>query len=134
MGPRDWFETIKEVVKKIGNTGDTGGSQTAGTVFAKENAILESVQNAMQRGMVRNIQRGICTIGENNRDVDVALSGFTNADKMLVFYNSVINVAASNTQSNNAILTKLSTTSCTFHWEDGISAVKRVHYQIVELW
>lgn len=32
--------SVSEVLNRIGLTGDTGGSQTAGTVFGKENAIL----------------------------------------------------------------------------------------------
>lgn len=40
--------SVSEVLNRIGLTGDTGGSQTEGTVFGKENAILETLkeQNA----------------------------------------------------------------------------------------
>lgn len=38
--------SVSEVLNRIGLTGDTGGSQTAGTVFGKENAILEAVESS----------------------------------------------------------------------------------------
>ncbi len=46
--PRSWGEFTAELAKLIGRAADTGGSQTAGTVFGKENAILETLkeQNA----------------------------------------------------------------------------------------
>lgn len=40
MGPRDWFETLREAVERIGTTKDTGGSTTAGTLMGKLNAAL----------------------------------------------------------------------------------------------
>ena len=43
--PRSWGEFTAELVKLIGRAADTGGSQTEGTVFAKENAILEVLKN-----------------------------------------------------------------------------------------
>ena len=44
MPPKDW-DNIRDGIaalldRLIGSTGDTGGSQTAGTVMAKENAVL----------------------------------------------------------------------------------------------
>lgn len=46
--PRSWGEFTAELARLIGQEADTGGSQTAGTVFGKENAILETLkeQNA----------------------------------------------------------------------------------------
>ncbi len=50
MPPKDW-DNIKDGIaalldRLIGSTGDTGGSQTAGTVFAKENAIMEKISDS----------------------------------------------------------------------------------------
>lgn len=43
MGPRDWMETIKEAIERIGTTKDTGGSTTAGTLMGKLNAALSKI-------------------------------------------------------------------------------------------
>lgn len=86
MGPRDWFETIKEVVKKIGNTGDTGGSQTAGTVFAKENTaleILESFQNG-NLPIVKSVQRGTATYNRTRLSISITT---INPNKSLAILN-----------------------------------------------
>lgn len=37
--------TADEITIDLGGTSDTGGSSTAGTVMAKENAILEAIEN-----------------------------------------------------------------------------------------
>ncbi len=90
--PRSWGEFTAELVKLIGLTGDTGGSQTAGTVFAKENAILEAMENGAVPA-VKSVQRGYIeasgvanaqsiTIQISEVDVSkafVALSGYTAA-------------------------------------------------------
>jgi len=49
--------SVSEVLNRIGLTGDTGGSQTAGTVFGKENAILEKLKNG-GIPVVKSVQRG----------------------------------------------------------------------------
>ena len=53
MPPKDW-DNIRDGIaalldRLIGNTGDTGGSQTAGTVMAKENAILKKIEDLTER-------------------------------------------------------------------------------------
>lgn len=69
--------SISEVLNRIGLTKDTGGSQTAGTVMAKENAILKVLKNGGMP-MVKSIQRGVANIkgavNTNVTSVSVAIS------------------------------------------------------------
>lgn len=56
--------SVSEVLNRIGLTGDTGGSQTAGTVFAKENAILVALKNGSVP-IVKSIQRSTVYTSDN---------------------------------------------------------------------
>lgn len=55
--PRSWGEFMEALTELVGQADDTGGSQTAGTVMAKGNAILEVLKNG---GMpvVKSVQFG----------------------------------------------------------------------------
>lgn len=130
--PRSWGEFTEELVRLIGQEADTGGSPTEGTLAAKGNAILKALENALQRGTVRNLQTGICAIDATDK-VEVVLSGFTNVDKMLVFYNGALQMNSS-TNVINAIVTELSTSYCIFRKYDNGSVRRHIHYQIVEFW
>lgn len=70
--PRSWGEFMEALVKLIGQAADTGGSQTAGTVMAKGNAILAVLKNG---GMpiVKSVQRGVAYISKNN-DLNIAIN------------------------------------------------------------
>ena len=59
--PRSWGEFMEALVKLIGQAADTGGSQTAGTVFGKENAILGILKNGGMP-MVKSIQWGFSSL------------------------------------------------------------------------
>lgn len=75
----------------VGHTADTGGTATSGTIFAKENAILEkltSTEASLIVKTIRHIQRGIVGSGSfSSKAATVSLSGFTNTDKMIVLLN-----------------------------------------------
>lgn len=80
--PRSWGEFMEALVKLIGQAADTGGSQTAGTVFGKENAILGILKNG---GMpiVKSIQSGIA------QNIPISNATFTisevNVEKIVIF-------------------------------------------------
>ena len=87
--------TLDEINTTIGDTGDTGGSSTEGSLMAKLNEILEqlgisttgsTVQEVLeellnQPKIIRHIQRGVSTFTQTN--INIQLSGFTNAEKMI---------------------------------------------------
>lgn len=107
MGPRDWFETIKEVAKKIGSTGDTGGSTTTGTVMGKVNAILAVLKNG---GMpvVKSIQYGNFNAGSASWEEKTIAISPVNADKSIV----ILNAAHPNSSGKQGCMLKaLSATS-----------------------
>lgn len=55
----------------IGNPADTGGSQTEGTVMAKENAILEAMKNG-EVPAVKSIQRGYVEINSETTTIQIS--------------------------------------------------------------
>ena len=63
--------SVSEVLNRIGLTGDTGGSQTAGTVFAKENAILVALKNGSVP-IVKSIQRSTVYTSDNYKTVTIS--------------------------------------------------------------
>lgn len=72
--------SVSEVLNRIGTTRDTGGSQTAGTVFGKENAIMSILKNG---GMpiVKSVQWGY---GNTTSNKDISISP-VNVNKSLAF-------------------------------------------------
>lgn len=84
--PRSWGEFMEALVKLIGQAADTGGSQTAGTLAAKGNAILEMLKNG---GMpiVKSVQRGnLITSNENVTTYTVNINT-VNPDKSVLLLN-----------------------------------------------
>ena len=69
--PRSWGEFTAELVKLIGQEADTGGSQTEGTVFAKENAILEVLKNG-GLPIVKSIQRSSVSTSDNYKTITIS--------------------------------------------------------------
>ena len=121
--PRSWREFTEELAKLIGQEADIGGSQTAGTVFAKENAILEILKSG---GMpvVKSVQRGVAHSGKFPFDISI---NEINPDKTIVL---IQNAPTSSNYartvlyrlSNNKISVNLGTNSysgydLTFSWQ-----------------
>ncbi len=52
----DFIADVSELLNLIGQTGDTGGTITAGTVMAKLNALIEA--SASSGGGIKSVQRG----------------------------------------------------------------------------
>lgn len=89
MSPK-WLEEIKFFMKNlIGNTADTGGSATAGTLAAKVNAILsgqakqETVQSILSKlntsgaitvNAVKSVQRGTITIAKGTTEKTASIN------------------------------------------------------------
>lgn len=111
--PRSWGEFTAELAKLIGQEADTGGSQTAGTVFAKENAILEMMKNG---GMpvVRSVQRGTAHSGKFPFDISI---NEINPDKAVVLIQNAPTTSSNYARavlyrlSNNKISVNLGTSS-----------------------
>ena len=132
--------SVQEVITTIGDTGDTGGSTVAGTVMAKLNEILEqlgistsgsTVQEVLeellnQPKIIRHIQRGVSTFTQI--DINIQLSGFTNAEKMIAIIDGgwnnrgdvVFPRISSLTESNLAVSS------------DGYNVNYHVSYQVIE--
>ena len=125
---------MEALVKLVGQSADTGGSQTEGTLAAKGNAILEALENALKRGTVRNLQRGICNIVANQKSVTIALSGFTDINKMIVFYHAVFPDTNTSTNVGDVIMSGLTTGSCKFINASNNANKRTIEYQIAELW
>lgn len=83
--PRSWGEFTAELVKLIGQEADTGGSSTEGTVFAKENAILEILRNG---GMpiVKSVQYGMGSTRYEGGATVISISPI-NKDRAVVILN-----------------------------------------------
>lgn len=69
--PRSWGEFTAELVKLIGRAADTGGSQTAGTVMAKENAILEALKNGSVP-TVKSVQRSTLYTSDSYKTITIS--------------------------------------------------------------
>lgn len=83
--PRSWGEFMEALVKLIGQAADTGGSQTAGTVFGKENAILGILKNGGMP-MVKSIQKGVWNAGSNSYEISISA---INPQKSIAFVDAV---------------------------------------------
>lgn len=74
--------SVSEVLNRIGLTGDTGGSQTAGTVFGKENGILEMLNAGIA---VKSIQRGRTDFASGTNAITI---NTVNPEKTIVLLDS----------------------------------------------
>lgn len=54
--------TLDSVSTKVGNTNDTGGTSSAGTVMGKLNKVLENQEVGSGSGAVKSVQRGVSKI------------------------------------------------------------------------
>ena len=145
--------TLDNVNTKIGDTGDTGGSSTEGSLMAKLNEILEqlgisttgsTVQEVLEELLtspnnIKNKQYGFINRqnfkSQNNQYYtrEIELAGFSNSNKMFAILDG------SHTTSNATnvpFLCELTTSTLTIGIEDGDYASAGDYgfsYQVIEL-
>lgn len=86
--------SVQEIINNIGNTDDTGGSTTAGSVFAKQNGMISDIatlKSLIQNGVsvIKSIQFGVGTIDSGYETVSITIDRI-NTDKAFVIINGGI--------------------------------------------
>lgn len=103
--------SVSEVLNRIGLTGDTGGSQTAGTVMAKENAILEALKNGSVP-IVKSIQRSSVSTSDNYKTITISK---VNPLKTIVLVNGGISFSGGGNAGMPVYVGGLTETSVTIY-------------------
>lgn len=103
--------SVSEVLNRIGLTGDTGGSQTAGTVMAKENAILEVLKNG-GLPIVKSIQRSSVYTSDSSKTITISK---VNPLKTIVLVNGGISSSGGGNAGMPAYVGGLTETSVTIY-------------------
>lgn len=103
--------SVSEVLNRIGLTGDTGGSQTAGTVMAKENAILEVLKNG-GLPIVKSIQRSRVSTSDNYKTITISK---VNPLKTIVLVNGGISFSGGGNAGMPVYVGGLTETSVTIY-------------------
>lgn len=103
--------SVSEVLNRIGLTGDTGGSQTAGTVMAKENAILEVLKNG-GLPIVKSIQRSSVYTSDDYKTITISK---VNPLKTIVLVNGGISSSGGGNAGMPAYVGGLTETSVTIY-------------------
>ncbi len=103
--------SVSEVLNRIGLTGDTGGSQTEGTVFGKENAILEVLKNG-GLPIVKSIQRSSVYTSDNYKTITISK---VNPLKTIVLVNGGISSSGGGNAGMPAYVGGLTETSVTIY-------------------
>ena len=130
---------VDNILSAVGSTSDTGGTATAGSLYAKLNTLL--VSSSGGTSIIRNIQRGQLTTGSS---ANVTLSGFTDINKMIViltgWVGGIFNINGTRYYSNfPLIINSLTTTNLvvSYQSESGVSITLRshaIHYQVIEFY
>ena len=138
--------TVEALKNNVGNTGDTGGSATAGTAMGKLNDIIKclgvstngsTIQEVLEEllakpKVIKHIQRGY--IGSRNENiVTVSLSGFGNINKMIAICNGY-GINPSNNTRGDASVNALAVNSLklTCHTYSGTKYDWSASYQVIE--
>ena len=103
--------SVSEVLNRIGLTGDPGGSQTAGTVMAKENAILEVLKNG-GLPIVKSIQRSSVYTSDDYKTITISK---VNPLKTIVLVNGGISSSGGGNAGMPAYVGGLTETSVTIY-------------------
>lgn len=109
--PRSWGEFTAELVKLIGRAADTGGSQTAGTVMAKENAILEALKNGSVP-TVKSVQRSTLYTSDSYKTITISK---VNPLKTIVLVNGGISFSGGGNAGMPVYVGGLTETSVTIY-------------------
>lgn len=141
------LKKVQEILDKIGETADTGGSTTLGSVMAKLNEILKKAGSGttgktiiqileellQQPKIIKHIQRGTASFAHNTKSLNIVLSGFTNLGKMVVILNGVTTyVASGNVSVYLPYITELSLTSLSLAVNVQATNAKTISYQVIE--
>lgn len=124
--PRSWGEFMEALVKLIGQAADTGGSQTEGTVMAKENAALE-ILAGFQNGTVpimKSMQYGVATNDNNSMTIPI---NTINPNKAFVIID-----CASSSSNGGVYLARIDANSITISRH--MASTDRFSWQVVELY
>ena len=104
-GDEEILNLLRQIIALIGETADTGGSTTLGSVMAKLNEILKKAGSGttgktiiqileellQQPKIIKHIQRGFVTTNSaNGASGTVTLAGFTNLEKMVAILNGSV--------------------------------------------
>ena len=149
-------QTLDDIKGKIGATTDTGGTTTAGGIFAKLNAILQqfssnwtavragkldkldtmesNISALSSRGGIKSVQRGVVMFPTKD-NISVSISTI-NPQKAFVLLNNSYNCASfSSTHTYGSSLVELTSNTLTLtpSWAEYEGAMNNpVSYQIIE--
>lgn len=130
----DIEKSTTDLSQKVGNTNDTGATQSTGTVMGKLNNIMKATQNS-NPSVIRRIQRGnITSTGKQTIEINI-----TDANKtMVIFSTNYISGSSSSHRFGSAVsLISLTNTNMTvIHgYPDQITKVENnCSYQLIEFY
>lgn len=157
-GDEEILNLLRQIIALIGETADTGGSTTLGSVMAKLNAMLTKIGEGTtgktiiamleelltQPKVIKHIQSG--TANAAKAGVSITLSGFINLEKMIVVLESGASFyGVNNTRGyyvsfcpaykSELTLTKLSIgfSGASNSMNDNGTITGQVGYQVIEL-
>jgi len=129
------------IQEKTGNINDTGGTTTAGSIFAKLNKLLTdwttaraskidnidtNVNSLIGGRVVKSVQRGVLIAVTINTTV-ISINSI-NKDKAMVVLNSYFN----HQNNRNAVLTEFTNTSITI--QSDLDPTNKVSWQVIEFY
>lgn len=136
------LKKVQEILDKIGETDDTGGSTTLGSVMAKLNEILKKAGSGttgktiiqileellQQPKIIKHIQTGDIQSSSGN-PTKISLAGFTNLEKMIFWVEGYISASdtVTNIYGSGLTLTSLNITGYS-------TKSKRGSYKVVEFY
>lgn len=136
------LKKVQEILDKIGETDDTGGSATLGSVMAKLNAtltkigegttgktIIQIIEELLQQPkVIKHIQTGDIQSSSGN-PTKISLAGFTNLEKMIFWVEGYISASdtVTNIYGSDLTLTSLNITGYS-------TKSKRGSYKVVEFY
>lgn len=133
--PRSWGEFMEALVKLVGQAADTGGSQTAGTVMAKENEIMEMLKNGGMR-VVKSIQRGNAATNINTgQSITVSISA-VDMEKSIVIA-SFFNTTTSGNNNTGGVISIASPTTLSIYAAAGSGSnytTTSIRWQVIEFY
>ena len=141
-GDEEILNLLRQIIALIGETADTGGSATLGSVMAKLNAtltkigegttgktIIQIIEELLQQPkVIKHIQTGDIQSSSGN-PTKISLAGFTNLEKMIFWVEGYISASdtVTNIYGSDLTLTSLNITGYS-------TKSKRGSYKVVEFY